>query len=108
MNKILIGILLLALALSPARAANQTVVHMKNDAFIPAQVSISAGDTVLFVNDDDDAHTVTATDNSYDSRGLDSHQSWSHPFTKAGTYHYFCELHPFMKGTVVVSGTPSS
>jgi plastocyanin len=79
-------------------------VHLHNDAFTPATVTVHAGDTVRWINDDDDAHTVTATDGSFDSKGLDTSASWTHTFTKPGTYKYFCELHPFMKGTVIVKG----
>jgi plastocyanin len=109
MRHILLGLALFAIGMAIAPAApsptptqTQTTVQLRDDAFSPASVTIHTGDTVKFVNDDDDAHTVTATDGSFDSKGLDSHQSWSHTFTKAGTYNYFCQLHPFMKGTVIV------
>jgi plastocyanin len=92
----------LLLALLLAGASTQPSIHMRDDAFTPATITIQTGQTVLFVNDDDDAHTVTATDGSFDSKGLDTHATWSHAFAKAGTYHIFCELHPFMKATIVV------
>jgi plastocyanin len=57
---------------------------------------------VRFVNHDDEAHTVTATDNSFDSAGMDTGDSWSHTFTRPGKYTYYCELHPYMKGTIIV------
>jgi plastocyanin len=79
-------------------------VHLHNDTFAPKTVTVHVGDTVRWINDDDDAHTVTATDGSFDSKGLDTNASWTHTFTKPGAYKYFCELHPFMKGTVVVKG----
>lgn len=75
---------------------------MKNFAYVPASVTVHAGDTVAFVNDDDEAHTVTAVDKSFASGGLDTGDTWKHVFAKPGSYKYFCELHPFMKGTVVV------
>ncbi len=90
--------LLLSLALA------LVTVHLRNDAFTPATITIHTGDTVRWINDDDDAHTVTATDGSFDSKGIDTNGSWDHTFAKAGTYKYFCELHPFMKGTIVVKG----
>ena len=77
-------------------------VQIKDDAFKPAMLTIAAGQTVTFVNADDDAHTVTATDGSFDSKGLDTDGTWRHTFSKPGTYAYFCELHPFMKATIVV------
>ena len=105
MKHFLIGLALLALApvLAHGAAASPVVtVHLHGDAYMPPNITIHTGDTVRFVNNDDDAHTVTATDGSFDSKGMDTDGSWSHTFTHAGTYHYFCESHPFMKGTVTV------
>jgi len=93
---------ILATAALGNAATSATAVHIKDDAYNPATLTVHAGDIVLFVNDDDDAHTVTARDGSFDSKGLDTHQSWQHTFTKPGSYAYFCELHPFMKGTIIV------
>lgn len=70
--------------------------------FKPAVVTITAGQSVRFINRDQEAHTVTATDKRFDSAGLDTGDSWSHRFAKPGRYTYFCELHPYMKGTIVV------
>jgi plastocyanin len=91
---------LLAAAPSPGPAA--TVVHIRDDAFIPASVTVRAGDQVTFINDDDDAHTATADDASWDSEGLNQGQKWTHAFAKAGKIAYHCTVHPFMHGTVVV------
>ena len=91
--------LLAATAATPKPAA---VVHIENFAYHAASVTVHAGDSVEFVNDDDEAHTVTAGDKSYDSGGLDTHDTWIHVFTKPGTYSYFCALHPYMKAVVIV------
>lgn len=100
-------LLLVALiAASPVPASTPTVI-MKDDAYSPTQLTISAGQTVTFINQDDDAHTVTSTKGWFDSKGLDSSGVWRHTFTKPGTYTYFCELHPFMKGTIVVQPVKS-
>ena len=94
------------LLLSPVAARSATpAVHIKDDAFSPRTLTIGIGQTVTFINDDDDAHTVTAIDGSFDSKGLDTNGIWRHTFAKAGIYRYFCELHPFMKGTIVVRET---
>jgi plastocyanin len=90
---------LLAAAPSPRPA---TVVHIRDDAFIPASVTVTAGDRVTFVNDDDDAHTATADDASWDSEGLNQSQKWTHTFAKAGKIAYHCTVHPMMHGTLVV------
>jgi len=57
---------------------------------------------VRFVNDDQDAHTVTAKDGSFDSKGIDTGEVWTHAFAARGRFAYFCELHPYMTGVVVV------
>lgn len=101
--------LLAGLALMPppaASAAATATVHIKNFAFVPASLTVAPGTAVTFVNDDDEPHTVTAVDKSFDSEGLDTHQTWTHAFAKAGTYAYFCEMHPYMHGTVVVKAAP--
>ena len=58
---------------------------------------------MTWTNSDDDPHTVVADDKSFDSMGLGQGDAWSHTFTKPGTYRYHCGVHPFMKGTVVVT-----
>ena len=95
---------------SPAVVASvkpAATVHIRNFAYHENKVTIHAGETVLFVNDDDDAHTVTAADKSYDSGGLARGESWTRTFTKPGTYAYFCALHPYMKAVVVVLAAAS-
>ena len=92
-------------AATPAPAASPvSFIHIKNFAFVPEKVTINAGDTVRFIQDDDAPHTVTATDKSFDSGNLDKGKSWTHKFDKPGTYAYFCAYHTYMKGSVVVKG----
>ena len=95
----------------PARSADTSkpvVVHIKNFMFVPATLTVPAGTTVTFVNDDDEPHTITATNKSFDSEGLDTHGKWTHKFTKAGSFTYFCELHPYMKGRLIVRSSGST
>ena len=102
----LLSVMLLASIPAQAPAAQPAAtVHIKDDAYKPATVTVHPGDTVLFINDDDDAHTVTSDNNEFDSKGLDTSSRWQYTFKNPGTYHFFCELHPFMKGTVVVKGS---
>ncbi len=100
----LISFLFLTVLMAAPATAHLTppAVSISNDAFVPRVLTIQTGQSVTFTNDDDDAHTVTASDGSFDSKGLDTHGVWRHAFSKPGTYAYFCELHPFMKGTIVV------
>lgn len=88
------------IAAAPAPAT--AVVHISNFAFSPPTLTVAAGTRVTFVNDDEEPHTATAVDKSFDSEALDLHQSWQHAFAAPGRYAYFCELHPHMRGTVVV------
>lgn len=83
-------------------AVKPLVVHIRDFKFAPTPINVRVGDTVAFVNDDAEAHTVTASDKKFDSEGLDSNGTWKHTFATAGTFAYFCELHPYMKGTIVV------
>jgi plastocyanin len=90
------------LAAAPATSKPGTVVHIRDDAFTPATITVRAGDTVTFVNDDDDAHTATADDASWDSEGLNQGEKWTHTFAKPGTIAYHCTVHPMMHGIVIV------
>jgi plastocyanin len=109
MGFLLSAALLAALIPASAQATNPvspTTVHIRDDKFVPAAVTIAAGQKIVFINDDDDAHTVTADDHSWDSEGLNQGQQWQHAFSKAGTVAYHCTVHPFMKGTIVVRSAP--
>ena len=96
--------LLALLSLAPAALAQPSAVtvHIKNFKYNPSVITIHAGQRVTFINDDDEAHTVSADDHSFDSAGMDTKDTWQHTFSKPGKYPYFCELHPYMKATVIV------
>jgi plastocyanin len=87
---------------APAAPVPAPTVHIKNFMFVPATVTVAPGTTVTFINDDDEPHTVTSTVKAFDSEGLDTNQSFKQTFAKAGTFQYFCEVHPYMHGTVIV------
>ena len=81
------------------------------NCFIPSTIAISTGDTVTWVNLDTAAHTVTSGTTLGGPSGVwDSSLmmagsvSFSHTFDAAGTYPYFCMVHPWMLGTVIVTG----
>ena len=94
--------LVVATAAATPSPEPQAIVEIRDFDFAPPEIVVRAGEQVTFVNRDDEAHTVTADDKSFDSEGLDTGDRWRHVFGKPGTYHYYCELHPYMKGTVVV------
>ena len=77
-------------------------VTIDNYAFKAPSITIAPGTVVSWKNLDDDPHTVTATDGSFDSNGLAQGDTFSHKFVKAGTYQYYCKVHPMMRGTVIV------
>ena len=81
----------------------QTVdVKIDNFSFTPPTITIPAGTTVKWTNRDDIPHTVVNDDQKFQSKGLDTDESYSYTFTKPGTYPYFCSIHPKMTGKVVV------
>lgn len=102
MKALIAAALLAAATPSPGPSPGGTTVHIHDFAFVPASVTVQAGQSITFVNDDDDAHTATADDNAWDSEGLSRGQSWNHVFTTAGTVAYHCTVHPTMHGTIVV------
>lgn len=80
-----------------------------NECFIPAEVTVSVGDTVTWSNDDSAAHTVTSgtpsdgPDGIFDSSLFMAGTTFSYTFDKAGEYNYFCMVHPWMTGKVQVN-----
>ncbi len=79
------------------------VVHMKNFAFDPISITINRGDLVTFINDDSSVHTATA--NIFGgSHSITTGKSYTFDSknTAAGTYSYTCDLHPGMKGTIII------
>jgi len=75
---------------------------IKTLAFQPSRIEVTTGTTVVWTNNDPLEHSVTAIDRSFDSGLIASGASWRHTFTKPGTYQFFCQPHPFMKGVVIV------
>ena len=101
-------IAMLLLAGSPSVAANDqpsaanAEVKIDNFSFGPATVTVPVGATVTWINRDDIPHTVVSTDGVFKSKVRDTDETFSYTFTKAGTYPYFCSVHPKMTGQVVV------
>jgi plastocyanin len=77
-------------------------VVMRNTTFVPGRIQITAGTTVVWRNNDQLIHSVTANDKSFDSGLLQPGQTYRQTFDKPGQYPYYCLPHPFMKGVVVV------
>ena len=95
--------LLVAVVLfSSAVRAEDATAKIDNFTFVPARLTVKAGTTVTWRNEDDIPHTVTSVTQLFKSRALDTDDSFSFTFTESGTYEYFCSLHPRMTATVVV------
>lgn len=80
-----------------------------NECYIPYVVTISVGGTVTWTNDDTAVHTVTSgtlegggPDGIFDSSIIMTGKTFEHTFDEAGTFDYFCTVHPWMPGQVVV------
>jgi plastocyanin len=78
-------------------------VLIQDFSFKPAQITIKRGTKVRWINKDISPHTATANNGrSFDSGRLGKGQRYTHTFKSVGKKGYFCEIHPFMRGSVVV------
>ncbi len=77
-------------------------VKIDNFSFGPAALTVAVGTTVTWVNHDDIPHNVVSTDGLFKSKVIDTDEKFSFTFKKAGTFPYFCGIHPKMTGKVVV------
>ena len=77
-------------------------VKIDNFSFGPGTLTVPVGTTVTWTNRDDIPHTVVSSEGAFKSKVLDTDEKFSFTFTKAGTFPYFCSIHPKMTGTVVV------
>lgn len=93
---------LLGISATSAPASNTVVVQITNFAYNPASVTITKGETVEWINNDDAKHTATANGGTFKSPDLAKGQSFKQTFTTDGTFAYYCAFHRAMKGTVVV------
>jgi plastocyanin len=83
-------------------AADDATITIESFAFEPASLTVDAGTTVTVSNDDAAAHTWTADDGAFEVEDLSPGDTGTHTFDDTGSFAYHCEIHPSMKGTVVV------
>jgi plastocyanin len=95
---LLAGLCFGAYAQQPATAE----IKIDNFSFGPATMTVPAGTTVTWINRDDIPHKVVSSDDEFKSKVLDTDEKFSYTFSKAGTYAYFCSLHPKMTGKIIV------
>jgi plastocyanin len=86
----------------PAAAAGGAQVVVDNFSFAPATTTVPVGTTVTWTNHDDIPHNVVSPEQKFKSRVLDSDETFTHTFDVAGTYKYYCSIHPRMTGQIVV------
>ena len=86
---------------NPAPAVNYTArVTMANSTFTPASVTVMQSGSILWVNNDQQVHTVTADDGSFDSGDIPVGGSFGLAFTVVGPHYYHCKYHAEMTGLV--------
>jgi plastocyanin len=96
-----------AFSASSAQAAGMEV-KIDQFAFAPQRITVKAGTTVTWSNEDDVPHTIAASSKLFKSKALDTRDKFSFTFTTPGTYEYFCSLHPHMTGAIVVEAAIGS
>ncbi len=94
----------LVLFAAPIAASAETMVHVGHNRLEPADVTIKAGETVTFHNQDKmpGGHTIVSDDETFSSPALDQDETWSHTFEEAGSFPYHIQQHPDAMGTVTV------
>jgi plastocyanin len=94
--------LLASAATAVSAQAADTNIIIDQFTFTPQRVTVKAGATVAWINDDDIPHTVASSTKVFKSKALDTSDKFSFTFTTPGVYEYFCSLHPHMTGAIVV------
>jgi amicyanin len=90
------------LAFGAVAAQEENVVTIDNFTFTAPELTVAVGTTVKWINHDDIPHNVVNKDKLFRSKALDTDDSYSFTFASAGTYDYFCGLHPHMQGKIIV------
>ena len=85
-----------------ADAAHSAAIQIDDFHYSPPTLVVAPGTTVTWKNDDDSPHTVREKDGKFKSAPLDTDDTFSQTFTAPGEYEYFCSIHPYMTGKVVV------
>jgi plastocyanin len=81
----------------------QNRIEIKDFAFNPQTLTIKSGETVTWINRDEEPHTVVSVEKQFKkSSALDTDQEFTITAGPPGTYTYYCSVHPKMTGTIVV------
>jgi plastocyanin len=90
------------LMVNAQQKSETTEVKIDNFSFVRGTLTVPVGTTVTWTNRDDIPHTAVSTEGAFKSKVMDTDEKFSYKFTKAGTFPYFCSVHPKMTGKVVV------
>ncbi len=82
--------------------AKTVAITIDNFSFGMTPLEVPVGTTVTWTNRDDIPHTVASTTKVFKSGPLDTGDSFSYTFSAAGTFEYYCSVHPRMTSTIVV------
>ena len=85
-----------------AAATSPATVKIDNFAFTPATLTVTAGTTVTWKNEDDSPHRIGDKDGTFKSAALDTDDTFTHTFAAPGEYPYICTIHPYMVGKIIV------
>ncbi len=97
---VMIALLLLCIGSQSVMASNEKAsaatadVKIDNFSFGPQTITVPQGTTVIWTNRDDIPHTSVSTEGVFKSKVMDTDEKFSYTFTKAGTYPYYCTIHP--------------
>ena len=83
-------------------AVTSAKVDIKSFKFNPGAIAVKKGGRITWTNSDSTAHTATADARSFDTQSIAPGKSKTVSFTRAGSFAYHCDFHPFMKAMVVV------
>jgi plastocyanin len=91
-----------------AGVGDAVAVKIDDFHYTPATLLVTPGTTVTWTNDDDSPHSVREKDGKFKSAALDTDETFSQTFAAPGDYEYFCSIHPYMTGKIVVKPAGSS
>jgi plastocyanin len=84
-------------------SSKQNTIEIKDFAFNPQTITVKSGQTITWINRDEEPHTVVSVEKQFKkSSALDTDQTFTITTSAPGTYTYFCSVHPKMTGTIVV------
>ncbi len=98
-----LSIFAIAGQMNDAAVIKQNKIEIKDFAFSPQTLTVKSGETITWINRDEEPHTVVSVEKQFKkSTALDTDQEFTITADAPGTYTYFCSVHPKMTGTIIV------